>query len=303
MSSNAMRGCVAMVLCAMACFAGLDTLSKLATGSVPVIVVIWARFLVQMAAAGARVWPMRRTGILRSRRPWLQLLRGLSTTLSSLLGLLSLKYLQVADFTAILMLIPMLITAISSTHLKERVPVAGWWLLAGGFVGALVVIRPGAQGFQWGMLLSLGCVAFNTAFQLLTSVIARDDDPQAINFYTGVVATAVFTLGLPFLGAAPSWSMAALLVAAGLCNTVGQYLMILAYARARPSQLTSCLYFQIPFAALAGWMVFGKTPDAWAFVGIVVITACGLMSTETSRNEARRWFGGAVRALAARRIL
>ncbi len=69
--------------------------------------------------------------------------------------------LLVADFTAILMPIPMLITAISSTHLKERVPIAGWLLLAGGLVGALVVIRPGTHGFQWGMLLSLGCVAFS----------------------------------------------------------------------------------------------------------------------------------------------
>ena len=141
-TSNAMRRCVAMVLCAMACFASLDTLSKLATEAVPVIVAIWVRFLVQMLAAGAHVWPLRRAGILRSRRPWLQLLRGLSTTLSSVLGLL------VADFTAILMPIPMLITAISSTHLKERVPIAGWLLLAGGLVGALVVIRPGTHGFQ-----------------------------------------------------------------------------------------------------------------------------------------------------------
>lgn len=155
-------------------------------------------FLIRTAVTGAVMLPSRGRAIFKTRHPWLQILRGMLTAVSSVLGLISLQTLAVADFTAIIMLIPMVITVVSSTHLKVRIPVLGWHLLLGGLAGALLVLRPGASGFQWGMLLSLGAVVFNSGFQLLTSYLSKDDDPQTMHFYTGVVATALFTLTLPF---------------------------------------------------------------------------------------------------------
>jgi drug/metabolite transporter (DMT)-like permease len=299
--SNPARHRVALVLCAMACFATMDTLAKFASATVPVVVAIWVRFMVQTAVAGAAVLPARGAAVFRTNHPRLQFLRGACTSVSSALGLLSLKTLAVADFTAVIMLIPMVITAVSSTHLKERVPVVRWLLLLGGLAGALIVIRPGASGVQWGTLAALGCVAFNSAFQLLTSHLAKDDDPQGMNFYTGAVAAAIFTVALPFFGEFPSFLTGALLMFIGLCNTVGQYLMIVAYSRARPGVLTRYLYFQIPFAAFAGWCVFSKAPDRWALAGIAIITLCGLASADESKRACKRWVDMAIRTMAARR--
>lgn len=268
------------VVMAMAFFAGLDTVSKYLSTLVPVAVAIWVRFMVQTVVSGAVVLPARGRSIFTTPHPWLQLLRGLLAVSSGVLGFISLQTLAVADYTAIVMLIPMLITLLSVAHLMEKVPARVWLLLAGGLAGALLVIRPGASKFQWGMVLSLGVVVINAVFQLLTSYLSKDDDPRAMHFYTGVVAAGVVTLALPFFWVTPAsvWIWVLLLMV-GAFGTVGHYLLILAYGRTAPSTLTPYLYFQIAFATVSGWAVFGHTPDRWAILGIVVITLCGLGST------------------------
>jgi drug/metabolite transporter (DMT)-like permease len=275
---------VLIVVAAMACFAGLDTLAKYTSAFVPVVVIAWFRFLTQAVVVGAVLLPNRGWAIFRSRSPWLQLARGVLTSVSSLLGLLSLEKLAVADFTAIIMLIPMVITVVSSTHLKEEVPVLGWLFLLAGLGGAMLVIRPGASGFQWEMLLSLGAVLFNAAFQLLTHHLSADDDPRAMHFYTGVVATFFFTVALPFFWESPSnWLIWGSMIFMGLCNTLGQYFMILAYSRQRPGRLMPYLYLQIAFATLFGWLAFGRIPDFWASLGILVIVTSGVVSALTRK--------------------
>lgn len=280
MSAASTRQGIWLCIAAMAFFATLDTLSKYVSTLVSLSVAIWMRFLVQAVVAGAVVLPTRGAAVWRLAHPWLQLLRGTLGLASSTMGFFALQTMAVAEFTAILMLIPMTITLISAARLGERVPPRGWLLLLGGLVGALLVIRPGATRFQWGMLLSLGCVACSSVFQLLTSYLSKDDDPQAMHFYTGVVATVLAALALPFFWRTPdSGFLWFLMVMVGVCSTVGHYLLILAYTHVRPSVLTPYLYFQIAFATLAGWLVFSRVPDRYSLIGILVITACGLAST------------------------
>lgn len=271
---------IMLVVVAVAFFAAVDTMSKYVSTLVPLAVAIWVRFVIQTAAAGA---VLLRTGgrrALKTRHPWLQALRGVMSVASSALGFIALQTLPVADFTAIVMLIPMLITLLSATRFMERVPPRVWLLLLGGLAGALIVIRPGASHFQWGMLFSLGVVAISAVFQLLTSFLVQHDDPAAVHFYTGIVAAILATLVLPFFWAPPdSLGLWFVMVMIGLCSTIGHYFLILAYARAKPSALTPYLYFQIAFAVIAGWLIFSHTPDRIAVIGIVVITLCGLAST------------------------
>lgn len=272
-----------LCIAAMACFAALDSTSKYVIALAPLAVAIWVRFLVQTLAAGAFILPLRGRSVFQTRHPGLQLLRGGLAVTSSALGFLALQTLAVAEFTAIIMLIPMLITLLSALHFKEPVPLKIWLLLAGGLAGALLVIRPGAGHFQWGMLLSLGVVVINAVFQMLTSYLSRDDDPRAMHFYTGLVATILVSCALPFVAVWPTgvalWTMLLLI---GLFSTVGHFFMILAYGRARPGVLTPYLYFQIAFATLLGWLVFSNTPDRWSLIGIAVITVCGLASSWVS---------------------
>lgn len=271
---------VLLVVAAMACFATLDSLAKYISTTVPLVIAMWSRYMFQALFTGGVLLPQRGRALFTTRHPWLQLLRGLLLALSSSLAFISLRTLPVGEFTAILMLAPMLIMVVSATSMGERVSVLRWLLLSGGLAGALIVIRPGADDFQWAMVFPLALVVANAAFQLLTSYLARDDDPGTMHFYTGLVAAVLASLALPFAWALPVapqlWVMLVLL---GVFSTLGHYLLILGYGRASPATLTPFLYFQIAFATLAGWLVFSHAPDRWALVGIVMIAVCGVAST------------------------
>ena len=271
---------ILLVIIATACFGTLDTLAKYVSTAVPLVMAMWSRYLFQALVTGGALLPRRGRALFKTRHPWLQLARGALLAASSSLAFLSLRFMPVGEFTAIMMLTPMVITMISASALGERVPLLRWLLLAGCLGGALIVIRPGADDFDWVMLMPLALVGVSAAFQLLTSRLARVDDPGTMHFYTGLSATVLATLALPFTWQTPTdplmWVMLALL---GLFSTLGHYLLILAYGRASPSTLTPYLYFQIGFATLAGWVVFSHTPDRWSVVGIAVIAVCGAVGT------------------------
>jgi drug/metabolite transporter (DMT)-like permease len=279
---------IALLVVAVACFASLDTTTKVISAGVPLVTAMWTRYLFQAAVTGAVLLPKRGTALLHTRRPGLQVLRGLLLLGCSGFAFLSLKFMPVGEFTAIVMLTPLLITLIAATSLGERVSGARWLCALGGFAGALAVIQPGSELFDWTMLLPLGLVASNTGFQVVTSRLARTDDPGTTHFYTGCIGTLATTVMLPFawqpLASPLLW---ALLLLIGLLGTVGHFLLILAYMRAPVAVLTPWLYAQIGFATLAGWLVFKHAPDALAVVGIVAIAVCGALGTWLNGREHR----------------
>ena len=148
--------------------------------------------------------------------------------------------------------------------------------MAGGFVGALLVVRPGGGLFGWTSLLPLAMVLAYAVFQILTSRMARTEDPMTMHFYTGWVGALVATLLVPLVWQAiPDLKTLALLCLIGLMGTVGHFLLILAFARAPASTLTPYLYGQIGFAMLCGWLVFDHVPGGLELSGMALIVACG----------------------------
>ena len=127
------------------------------------------------------------------------LLRGVLLLTTSLLVFFSLKYTPVSEFTALAMIVPLVITLLASTRLGEKVSPLRWALVAGGFVGAMVIIRPGHSTFSWATLLPLGLVVSNSWFQILTSELAKTEDPLTLHFYTGWVGTLIASLALPWV--------------------------------------------------------------------------------------------------------
>ena len=151
-----------------------------------------------------------------------------------------------------------------------------WALVAGGFIGTLVILRPGGTVFSWAILLPLGLVVTNAWFQVLTSRLARTEKPLTMHFYSGWVGTLIATVALPFVWTSlPGWHWWALLCLMGFMATVGHFLLILAYQRAPASTLTPYLYAQIGFAMFGGWLMFQQVPDATSLVGIGLIAVCG----------------------------
>ncbi len=187
------------MLGACACFAALDTTTKVVGVSVPMLMALWVRYAFQAVATTAVMLPQRGLAVLRTRHLPFQCLRGVLLLTSSMLAYLSLRYLPVGEFTAIMMIAPLVVTLLAATFLKEPVSRLRWTLVTGGFAGTLVIIRPGGESFGWAMLLPLGLVASNAWFQVLTSKLARTEDPVTMHLYTGWVGTLLATLALPYV--------------------------------------------------------------------------------------------------------
>ncbi len=286
-SPNALAG-IALTIAAVACFAVLDTTTKYISLSVPLLMALWFRYMFQAVATTVAVLPVRGLALLKTEHPKYQCLRGVLLLLTSLFAFFSLKYMPVGEFTAIVMITPLVITLLAATALKERVSPLRWALVAGGFTGTMVIIRPGADDFDWTMLLPLGLVTCNAWFQTLTSKLAKTEDPVTMHFYTGWVGALVVTVTLPFVWVTlDSWTLWAALVMMGVMGTVGHFFLILAYQRAPAATLTPFLYCQIGFAMLGGWIVFSHVPDRLSMIGIVMIAVCGAAGAWLTVRESR----------------
>jgi drug/metabolite transporter (DMT)-like permease len=285
---------VALVVAAATCFAAMDTAVRYVGAFFSVALVLWMRYALH--AVAMTVWiALSKDKGFRTANPLFQIARGALLAFSSSMAFAALRRMPVAEFTAIVMLTPLAATLLARIWLKERVSPLRWTLVAGGFIGALIVVRPGSGAIGWAALLPLAAAVSNASFQILTSRYAPNEDPFTTNFYTGATGMAIATPILlasvadpiDTLIAAPTIQVAALCAVAAL-GTTGHLLLIMALGRAPASTLMPFQYVQIAVAALAGWLAFNVVPDGWGWVGMAVIAACGAASAWLNVREAAR---------------
>lgn len=288
---------IGFIVVSVMCFAALDTTTKLVALAAPVAMLMWVRFLFQTVLTCGALLPSRGVALFHTRKPGLQFLRGVLLLMCSVSAFFSLLFMPVGEFTAIIMITPLVITVIGALLLRETVSWLRWLCVVSGFVGCLVVIRPGSETFNWAMLLPLLLVAANTGYQILTSHLTKTEDPGTLHFYTGLVGLLLSTLLLPFVWQSLSVNVWLMLLLVSVFSTLGHFVLILAYARAPVVVLTPYLYLQVGFAALGGWLVFSHVPDAWSLSGIALITASGVLGTWLTGREAMQQAASPPRSL------
>lgn len=284
---NTLQG-IGLVVLALACFATLDTTTRHISTSISLLVALWFRYAIQAVITTVVVWPGRGRRVLLTRHPKFQLARGLLLFACSILAFFSLKYMPVGEFTAIALLAPLVITVFAAWKLKEKIRPLRWSLLVGGFIGTMVIIRPGTNHFDWTVILPLMLVGTNSAFQLLTSQMTKTEDPITMHFYTGWIGTILASFALPFVWEMPAdWTVWLQLLIMGVLASIGHFLLILAYGRAPAATLTPYMYAQIAFGVVGGWVVFQHLPDQWTFVGMGLIALCGALGAWLTVHENR----------------
>ncbi len=281
--SGALPG-IGLILAAALCFACMDNTTRHTGHLVPVLLILWVRYGIQ--ALLMAVWlKLAPRGRFRSAHPRFQLARGALLLFTSAMSFWGVQFMPVAEFTAITMLAPVLVTLLAGWLLHERVSRLRWLLVIGAFVGALIVTRPGSGVFGGVVLFPLAGAVSYAVFQVLTSKLSALEDPTTTHFYTGLVGTVLLTpivwvSGLDVaqaLSSAPVQKLA-LLGSIGLLGTGGHLMLIFALGRAAASTLMPFMYAQIAMAAFIGWLMFDHVPDGWAWMGMAVIAACGAAS-------------------------
>lgn len=267
---------VGLLVAAVTLFAVLDAAGKLLADSQSVFQIVWARYAfalpVLVLTTPAHAWPV----LFRVRHPLLQVGRGLLPMLASFAVVLGLALLPLAEVTALTFAAPFVVVALSGPILRERTGIHDWIGVVLGFIGILVIIRPGTGAIAWAALFPLGCAFFFALFQLTTRLVGRSDEPTATlawTIATGLVVTTPLLLADWRPVSAFAWGAMAV---SGLSFGASQFLLIHAFRAAPAAVLTPFTYSQIVPATLLGYLLFGAVPDALTLLGTAIVIVAGI---------------------------
>lgn len=253
----------------------------------PVPLIVWARWTVQAVATVLWLGPTMGRRLLTTRRPLVQVARATTLVVSSLLFVTALRFLPLADATALNYTTPTVVVIAAVLVLHERMTRPRSAFVVAGILGMAMIVQPGADLFRGASLLVICAAASNAAFQILTRKLA-DEDSRVLLFYPALIGSLLLTLVLPTV-ALPQhvpWTDVALLLAAALVGTVGHFMFILAFQRATATAVTPFTYVQLVWATLIGLVLFADFPDALTIAGMVLIAGSGLLLAWHERRAA-----------------
>lgn len=275
-----------MICCAVLCFSMLDGMIKSMAPRLPVPFLVWARWTFQVIAMLIWLGPSMGRGMVRTQRLGMQLARGALLIASSLCFMSALKYLPLADVTALNFTSPTLVMLLAVIFLDEQLTRARIAFVAAGVAGMLMIVQPGTDIFRGASLLALASATCYAVFQILTRVLALED-PRVTLFYPALIGAVFLTFAWLFFGSTIdlTWMDMGMLAAAGVLGTTGHFLFILAFQRAPASALTPFTFLQLVFAMLIGWLAFGDFPDNLTLIGMAVIAGSGLLLTWYERRQ------------------
>ncbi|HRL92092.1 MAG TPA: DMT family transporter [Pseudomonas sp.] len=266
---------ILLILAAGLLLASQDALSKSLTAVYPLLLVVWLRYLSQSVLMLALFAPRMGLNLLRTQRPWLQLVRGLSLVAITLLFYSALRFIPLGEATAVIFLAPLVVIVLSATWLKEHIS-RGLWLSVGvGLLGVLLIVRPGGALFTPAILLPLGAAFCFGIYQLLTRRLSATDHPATSNFLSALVGTLSVSVLLPWFWQTPTLVDGLLMATLGATAMTGHMLLTHAYRFGSAASLAPFTYVQIVTATLLGMLFFDHTPDLWAILGMAVIILSG----------------------------
>jgi drug/metabolite transporter (DMT)-like permease len=267
---------IGLIVVALLLFSCLDATAKYLSAEHPVPQLVWARYFFHTLLMLAFLGPRRTGEIVKTGRLPLQVVRSTLLLLATLCFFTAISFIPLATATTIAFVSPLFVTALSVPILGERVGPRRWIAVAIGFLGVLLVIRPGIGDIHPAMFLPLGMAFFYGLYQILTRRLSDTEPPLTTLFYTATVGAALTTLFVPFFWEAPSTQAWLLMVAMGFFGGFGHLLLIQAFRYAPASMLAPFSYVQLVWVTILGFLIFGDLPDAYTTAGAAVIVGSGL---------------------------
>ncbi len=267
---------IALMCGAVGTFACLDTTAKYLGRQIDILQIVWARYTFAFLLALVIFNPLSHPGLLRTGRPVLQVTRATILLGSTVLNFFALRYLRLDQVLAIAFSTPFFVAALSGPTLGEWVGPRRWTAIGVGFVGVLVVTRPGFGIVHPAAFLAILAALSYAAYLLTTRLLARTDTNETTLFYSNFVGAALMLPVVPFFWKTLDLKQIALLVMAGALASCGHYLLIKANRLAPASLLSSFIYSQLIWVVILGYAVFGDLPDRYSLAGASLVIASGL---------------------------
>lgn len=239
--------------------------------------VSWARAFMHVLLMFVLFMPRRGFGLLRTRRPGLQAVRTFTLLGSNLLFFYAITFIPIAKAASVSLTAPLIVALLAWPVLGERTTKLRVIASAVGFLGVLVVIRPGSAVFHWASLLILGSASCYAAYQLATRKVAGIDPPETSNTYGSMAGAFGMLLVMPFVWRTPhGWADILMFCSLGLLGGAGHFCVVLAMGKAPANIVSPFQYFQLLGSVLVGWLFFADLPDAGTWLGAAIIVGAGL---------------------------
>ncbi|MGC6453563.1 MAG: DMT family transporter [Candidatus Puniceispirillaceae bacterium] len=280
------RGAMFM-LAGMFVFAAVDAQAKYLTEFMPAMQIVWARQLA-LCFGVILLIGFRGRAVLRTSHPVLQVVRGVMAASSATLFIIGLNFVALADAVSVTFIAPLVVTMLGAVLLGERVGLHRWTATIIGFLGTLVVIRPGFESFHPGLLLPLTAAILFAGRQIVSRHIGHRDRTATTVAYTALTATLLLTLTLPFVWVEIDPRLLPVLLLMSLMAALGEFLVIRALEIGLAVFVSPLHYTIIIWASIYGYLLFGQFPDGWTWAGSAIIIASGLYVMHRERRAAAR---------------
>lgn len=280
---------IGLMLCAMAILPYLDVTAKfLGRQGIPVIEIVWARMV--FGALFTLPFALKVGGgkALLPSPPLIHTTRAILLLLATYFFFSGLRHLSVADTLAIFFIQPLIVTVLSPLVLGENVSLQRWLAVATGFCGTLIIIRPGFQELNIGVLYALGAGLMLALYLLLTRRITGQQHAVLTTFHTNTIGGLILSVMMVFTWVRPEPYQWGLFLLVGFIAVFGHYLIVRAYDYAEASLLAPLAYMEMVMATVGGWYFFGDFPDKWTFIGVGILIGCAIFISwrEHNRNGA-----------------
>ena len=250
--------------------------AKYLSAEIPIFQIVWARHCFTIILVLPILVFFFKKNFVWSEKPTLQILRGLLLIGVNIFFYYAVSKIPLAKALTLTFISPLVVTIFSSILLFEKVGIKRWSAVVVGFIGALIVIRPGYIPLDIGSLSAL-CAGIMYAFYLIvTRKLSVSDNSLLTLLITGIIGTLAMSLTIPFVWVTPTLDQWYLLSLIGIITVLGHFLIILSFKSAEASKLAPISYFEVVTNTIFGYFLFNHFPDNWTLVGLAVIISSGL---------------------------
>jgi drug/metabolite transporter (DMT)-like permease len=276
--------CIFYMIFMSGCIISMDASAKLLSSEMPLLMVVWGRYLFHFIFIALFFFRGDSRDLVRTRRFNLQIFRSLLGLSATFTFWGALVFLSLADCVAIVFISPLLVTALSVPLLGEKVGVHRWGAVIMGFIGVMIIIRPGMGIVHWAVILPLITALFWANYQITTRILSRTDSALTTLFYTAAGGLFFTTFAVWLVWVTPTFKQWFILACLGFLGTMGHYFLIKAFELAPASMLAPFNYTSILWSILLGYLLFEDFPDEWTIAGVVIIISSGLYIIQRERR-------------------
>ena len=254
----------------------MDTIAKYLSSDLSFFQITWARYFFTVFFTLPIMFFFFRKNLTWSSQPKLQIFRGLTLFFANILFFYSISIISMAKALTLAFVAPLITTALSPFFLGEKVGFRRWSAVIIGFIGSLIVVRPGFIEFNLASFAALGTGFFYGIYLIITRKLHTADNPLLTLLFTGVVGAIIATFFVPFVWVDPNFNQWSLLALMGIFACLGHLFLILSLKYADASKLAPFSYFEIVTNVILGYYFFSDFPHYWTWFGLAIIVSSGI---------------------------